>query len=259
MEILFLGTGAADASPLLDTRYAHCFDKAVRRNSAALLDGHILLDCGPHALSSLALAGVSPAMVTDLLVTHVHSDHIDPASVSRLAESGALNIWCEAGAAPVFASIPGARLHMVRHGEPVTMGDMKATPLFANHRVAHLPGHRPLHYLLESGGKKMFYGCDGAWLLADTYYRLKDARLDLMVLDATVGDYAGDYRMAEHNSIPMLRLMIPSLRQWGTLKDGSAVCLSHLARTLHPSHEEVCAGVSGDGFLVAYDGMKLKI
>lgn len=259
MEVLFLGTGAADTPNPLPPAFAHRFDKGMRRNSALLLNGHILIDCGPHALSSLEVAGVSPNAVTDLLVTHIHKDHIDPASVAFLAGRAPLHVWCEQHAAPVFAGIKGIRLHILQHGQTVNLGGMKVLPLYANHRVGEFPLHRPFHYLIEQHGKRMFYGCDGAWMLTDTYYRLKDAQLDLMILDATVGDYTGDMRMAEHNSIPMLRLMSASLRPWGTLKEESVVCLSHLAITLHLPHDEISRIAQKDGFLVAWDGMKIQI
>lgn len=80
-----------------------------------------------------------------------------------------------------------------------------------------------------------------------------------MVLDATCGDYAGDYRMGEHNSIPMIRLMLPSLKTWGVINEQTKVYLSHLAPKLHLPHEETVALVAKDGLLVAYDGLELEL
>jgi hypothetical protein len=34
------------------------------------------------------------------------------------------------------------------------------------------------------------------------------------------------------------------------------VILHHLARTLHPTHEEVCEKEGKKGYIVSYDGMK---
>ncbi|MBO7156708.1 MAG: energy-coupling factor transporter transmembrane protein EcfT, partial [Clostridia bacterium] len=39
-----------------------------------------------------------------------------------------------------------------------------------------------------------------------------DKNLDIAVLDCTMGDYDGDWRVGEHNSIGMLRVLIPSLK-----------------------------------------------
>lgn len=80
-----------------------------------------------------------------------------------------------------------------------------------------------------------------------------------MAIDATCGDYVGDFRMAEHNSIPMIRLMMPSLRTIGALKENSRVFLTHIAPSLHKSHEETVKIVAPDGLEVAFDGLKLTI
>lgn len=53
-ELLFLGTGAADT--MHKTFAAHFDNKDDRRCTASLLNGHILLDCGPHVLQSLTVA-----------------------------------------------------------------------------------------------------------------------------------------------------------------------------------------------------------
>ena len=80
-----------------------------------------------------------------------------------------------------------------------------------------------------------------------------------MILDATVGDYTGDFRLAEHNSIPMIRLMLPSFQTWSVAGKHTKIVLDHLARTLHKSHQETCELVQEDGFMVAYDGMVFEI
>ena len=48
MNIRFLGTGAADFSPLLETEFKDRLDNNARRSSAILIDESILVDCGPH-------------------------------------------------------------------------------------------------------------------------------------------------------------------------------------------------------------------
>ena len=132
---------------------------------------------------------------------------------------------------------------------------MKVTGLLANHN----PEFFPQHFLLEVDGKKIFYALDGAWFLHETYYALKDAKLDLMVLDCTCGDYVGDYRIGEHNSIPMIRLMLPSFKRWGTIMENTQVYITHLAPSLHKPHEETVELVKADGLQVAYDGLQIEV
>ena len=105
----------------------------------------------------------------------------------------------------------------------------------------------------------MLYALDGGWFLTASYNYLRNQKLDLAVLDATCGDYVGDYRMGEHNSIPMIRLMLPSLKKWGAIDDDTRIYLSHLAPKLHASHAETVELVAKDGLLVAYDGLEIQL
>ena len=259
MEFLFLGTGAADFSPQEVAR-TDGFSKEVRRASAALAAGRILIDCGPHALGALHLAGVDPAGITDLLLTHTHADHLHLPSVASLAglTAAPLHIWCDGGAADALTGVEKATVHAVNTADCLLLRGINATPLAANHRTDRL-GEQPLHWILEKQGKSLFYGCDGAWLRTDTFYQLRGRSLDLMVLDGTVGDQLGDERVCEHNSLAMVRLLLPSLRQAQVVAPNGRILISHLAATLHPSHAEVSAALRPAGIGVAYDGLTLRI
>lgn len=61
MKLLFLGTGGG----LEADRHASCL----------LVDGTVMVDCGPGALVQLRRAGRSPGDLEVLLVTHLHGDH----------------------------------------------------------------------------------------------------------------------------------------------------------------------------------------
>ena len=66
MELVMVGTG----SPLPDPLRAG-------PSQVVLVDGRaFLVDCGRGALMRLAGAGISPAMIDRLLLTHLHSDHV---------------------------------------------------------------------------------------------------------------------------------------------------------------------------------------
>ena len=66
MDVILLGTG----SPLPDPRRAGPAT-LVRAGGA-----NILFDCGRGVMMRLAGAGVTPQMVTAVVITHMHSDHI---------------------------------------------------------------------------------------------------------------------------------------------------------------------------------------
>ena len=47
-----------------------------RLHSFLAIDRHIIVDCPPTALASLRIAGISPADIDTILITHVHGDHV---------------------------------------------------------------------------------------------------------------------------------------------------------------------------------------
>ncbi len=256
LDVLFLGTCACDYSPLLQTTYKDCFDKDARRSSCALINGTYLLDCGQHCMDELRIANVPLSQITDIFVTHFHSDHYNVKHIRQIAKASErkLRVWVRADAKT--EEIPNVEWKLMEKGTPYTVAEnVTVTGLIANHSEKVFPQH----LLLEIDGKKIFYGLDGAWFIGETYYALKNADLDLIVLDCTCGDYLGDYRIGEHNTIPMIRLMLPSLRKWGTITEKTQVYVSHLAPSLHKSHEETVALLQGDGVCVAYDGLEIQV
>lgn len=250
----FLGTCAADFSPRLSGDCKDRFDNDARRASCALINGRYLLDCGPHCPDSLRIAGADPAAITDIIITHLHADHFVKESVEFIAKDHPVRLWVREGASvPDIGNVTVVRM---KSFEKYAVSDgLSVTGLPANHDAAAFPQH----LLIEADGKKIFYGMDGGWLLNKTYAHLWNTHLDLCVLDGTCGDYEGDYRMGEHNSIPMIRLMLPSLRTVGAIDEHSLVYISHLAPSLHKPHAETVEICKKDNINVAYDGLKLNI
>ena len=256
MDFIFLGTCACDYSPLLETTYKDVFDKDARRSSCALVDGKYLIDCGYHCMDELRIAKVNPAQITDIFVTHFHSDHYNAEHIRQIAAASErkLRVWVRFDAKT--SDIEGVEwMYMQKATQYIVDENVKVTGLLANHDADFFPQH----ILLEVDGKKIFYALDGAWFLHETYYALKGAGLDLLVLDCTCGDYEGDYRIGEHNTIPMIRLMLPSFKKWGTIAENARVYASHLAPSLHKSHEETVEILQKDGIGVAYDGLILSV
>jgi ribonuclease BN (tRNA processing enzyme) len=251
-ELRFLGTCAADFSPRLSADLKDKFDLDARRSSSVLLDDRYLVDCGVHTADSIRIAGVDRKEIKYIFISHLHRDHYDPQNIAYIAERQKEPVKLFVREDAELPYIPNVRI--VRMKQFVTYEvdeDMKVTGLTANHDEKV----RPRHLLFEYKGKKFFYGLDGGWLINATFNYLRDSHLDLAILDATCGDYEGDYRMAEHNSIPMIRLMLPSLRTVGMIDGHTKIILSHLAPSLHKSHEETVKIAEAFGATVAYDGM----
>ncbi len=255
-KLLFLGTAAADFSPRLKTDCKDRFDKDARRASCMMIGEHYMVDCGLYALDSIRIAGVDISKITDIFLTHLHADHFVPENVAKIAEGKQkpLRVWVRRDAE--LPDIPNIEIVRIPLETVMQVSeDMTVETVDANHHQATFPQH----LIFTIGGKQLFYALDGGWFLTASYKYMHNRNVDMMVLDATCGDYAGDYRAGEHNSIPMIRLMLPSLKTWGVINDNTRIYLSHLAPRLHLPHDETVALVAKDGLIVAYDGLEVEL
>lgn len=255
-QFLFLGTCACDYSPRLQSDLKDRFDPNARRSSSALLNSRYLIDCGDHVPNALSIAGVDRKLLSDIFITHTHGDHFRPeniAAVVRESQKDKIRLWIRSDA--MIPDIPGTEIMRM---EPFVRYEVSEGLAVTGLKANHDPYATPQWLLFETGEKKLLYALDGAWYLLETYYFLRDAKVDVLIADATVGDYDGDYRIAEHNSIPMLRLLLPSLKTFGVITENTSVYLSHLAPSLHKSHEETVRIVREFGADVAYDGLEIQ-
>lgn len=224
MKILFLGTGAADWK-----RERHRDLPGYRRNASALIDGCLLVDPGPDVPDALATFGVKQDEIRYILNTHKHADHYSPLTVETLT---------------------GAELYSMRAGDELVLGAYRILALPANHGTCK----DAVHFLISDGEKALFYGLDGAWLLYEEFVAIRERTVDLAVLDATVGEAKGDYRIFEHNDLSMVCEMKHTLAPYV-----HRFCISHMARTLHTSHEELACRMAKEGIEVAFDGYQIEL
>ena len=241
MHIRFLGTGAADwlASPP---------GGESRRMTSTLFDGALLVDMTAYALERITDAEA----ITDILITHSHSDHFDPEAIARIAPV-TLHVdegWTDR------VRIDGVTVRPVKPGEKFTAGGYEVIGMHGNHSTE---GEHTVHYLLMKDGKALYYATDCAWLLYREAQLIREHPLDALVIDATIGDgHEGDYRVFEHNSLPMVRIMAQSMRKTGMLRPDAPIFLTHLARTLHGSQAELEAANPAP-YVVCKDGLTAEI
>ena len=244
MYLRFLGTGAADwQQPEPSGEF--------RRNASMLVDGALLMDGSATILDMLP----TPSGVEDMFFTHSHDDHFSAEAVRAIAPK---RVYAhESWAAGVDAG--GAEVIPLRVSVPVTTpSGFTILPLPANH-ATETPSETALHYLIERDGQRLLYATDGAWMLNRARRLIGGLRLDAAVFDATIGDIVqGDYRVFEHNSLDMVRLMTATLRSVGVLRQSAPVFLTHMARTLHPDQKTLEASLQPP-FIACYDGMTAEI
>lgn len=227
MRLFFLGTGAADWPLERPVDYTE-----FRRLSSAIVDDVLLIDPGPQVPESLTTYGKDLRKIRYIINTHEHGDHFNPATVACLQAQGA----------EFVTFLPF---------ETKKLGDYIVTALQGNHGTCP----NTLHYIIEDAqGHRLFYGLDGAWLLYEEVAAIKAHSIDYAVLDATIGDVPGDYRIFEHNNLNMVlemqRTLAPYVKKF---------CISHMARTLHTDQKTLAETMAPYQIDVAYDGFEVII
>jgi phosphoribosyl 1,2-cyclic phosphodiesterase len=262
-RLLILGTGAGDwPKTVPEEEIQYTGNRDYRRFCAALVNDNILIDCGPTLLNSLDVFQVDANRITDLLITHTHWDHLNLESLRGLAarrtNAAPLRMWGHATAIGHLEPIEGIEVHCVLVGTPFNIDTWTIEPLRANHWVAET-AEQPLLYLFNGADFQWLYGTDTSWFPTPTYWRLVETRLSVVVIDATYGESLGLPATFGHNSLPMLRLIVASMRRENPLQPNSRVYLTHLAKNWHPPHAELEQTTMVDNLIPAYDGMVLPL
>ncbi len=248
----FLGTGAADWN--IEERCGF-----FRRNSSALLNGEILFDAPDHIWDYKGASGRADLFegVRLVLITHDHPDHVSVASLCALAKEHPVTVACDEALWRELSAIGGLTHLSLPIDTPTEFAGYRITPVLANHDIVLTSDRRAVHYILETpDGKTLFYGLDGAWFLRPSWQVMLTHRFDLMVFDCTCGD-SDDWRLFEHNTIPMLRTMTAEIHRRSMLNEGGLLVASHLSRTLHKDPETTEAILADFGMRMAVDGLTL--
>lgn len=226
MELLFLGTGAADW-PLKKRKEM----KEFRRQSSMLIDRCLLIDPGPQVMEALEEYGVEAGEIKYVINTHKHEDHFSEKTLDILTNAG-------------------AEMFEVYAGGKCQVGMYQIFAYQGNHATCE----NTVHFIIKDEEHTVFYGLDGAWLMYEEVQGIKKHQPDLAVFDATIGEVEGDYRIFEHNNLNMVlemkKTLAPYIEQF---------CISHMARTLHTEHQVLSEKMEKHQVLTAYDGMKIKI
>jgi len=248
MRITLLGTGSADGWPNPFCTCASCSAERAagrsRRPSAALIDGTVLIDCGPttpHLPPPLDLADVE-----HVLLTHGHPDHLHPAFLLTRAWAHAtreLHVWGPPSAVDLCRDWCGpqdpVQLHCVSPGDVLALdtrrGTVQAQALPARHGHGNgdlLADEALLYAVTATDGRTLLYATDtGPFDPAEI--GLDSRAFDVVLLDATFGGTT-DHGTG-HLDLTTLPVQLDALRRHGALDDSSRVCATHLSHHNPPS------------------------
>lgn len=262
MKVTFLGTGAADWSI-----EAYREGEFFRRNSAVLIDRDLLIDPGAHIFHFAEHNGTPDLFdgVRNIIVTHSHEDHFCPETVARLCLGRDCTLWADKCCLTKLThalgeeTVAGIRFVETEINRDYEIGDYRITPLRANH-ATEFPEETPRIYLVEKGGRILYYGCDSSWIPTTAWNVIRTRPVNALVMELTCGETApDDWRIFEHNTPDMLRLMLAMFKKYDCFAPDVKYYVSHLALTLHTDHERLCEFLAPLGVTPAYDGMTFEV
>lgn len=244
MQVVVLGTGAADGWPNPFCTCSSCAalraEGLVRGQTAALVDGVLLLDCGPETPRAAARSGAALAGVRHLLLTHAHPDHVGPAAL----------LWRSWARRPESLDVlgPPAALDTCREwvgpGDPVRLRPVEAGEVLAlpGYEVRVLPAAHgddgsgtAVLYDVRSADGRLLYATDTGPLPDDAVRACAGAAYDLVLLEETFGD-AADHG-TDHLDLTTFPRQLARLREAAAVTGRTDVVAVHLGHRNPPTAE----------------------
>ena len=276
MEVLLLGTGAADGWPSPFCTCLSCADSrargAVRQPTAALLDATVLVDAGPGVPAAVARAGRSLRDVHHVLVTHAHTDHLDPALLLWLSWNPTphtVHIWGPPSVIDACRDWIGpktpAELHEIAVGDNLDLAEPQGTwrvrVLAASHDADAFGGSHDalaadavLFDITHPRGHRLLYATDTGPLPPRTIHDVSGAAFDIVLIEETFGDHV-EHRTG-HLDLATLPQALAALRDVGALMDSTDVVAVHLSHH-NPPEGVLRARLADMGVRLVDDGFVL--
>ncbi|MGV8909062.1 MAG: MBL fold metallo-hydrolase [Propionicimonas sp.] len=263
MEVLLLGTGAADGIPNPFCRCETCTDHRdrgeIRTPTSVLIDGRLLIDPGPEAPRQATRFGRDLTGLVAILAGHAHSDHLDPAVLMHRSwvTQKPLEV---VGPAPVIAwssqwlndDQTAIGFTTVTAGQTVEVAGYQVRVLAANHEAFG----EACCYLIDDGTSVLLYATDTGLLPEATLTVLSGRRADLVLLEETFGlrTDKGD----RHLHLATFAETVARLRQLGVVDAFTRVVAVHLAHD-NPPVAQLRAALAECGAEVLSDGTVISL
>lgn len=242
MEVLLLGTGAADGIPNVFCRCRTCNDYRergeLRTPTSVLVDGRLLIDPGPEATRQVSRYGRDLSGLAAILAGHAHDDHLDPSLLMHRGwvTSSPLEV---AGPEPVIAITSkwldpdqeAVRLRVLTAGDEVELAGYRVLAIAANHYAFG----EALCYWISDASSALLYLTDTGPLSASALDALAGRRADLVLLEETFGDITD--RTDHHHHLLSFAQTVTSLRERAVVDDATQVLAIHLGHDNPPLAE----------------------
>ncbi len=275
MQLKYLGTAAAEGVPGLFCICDVCIQarklggRNIRTRSQALVDGKLLIDFPPDTLAHVIDYKMPLENLDHCLLTHGHSDHFYPPDFKNLRTGYALreegrvfNLYATSEESKDLEEIIQSttlskegkiKLHHIKPFKKFFIEDYSILPLPANHASAS----NPVLFIINRGGKNLFYGNDTGYLPEEVWEFLDKSKivLDLVSLDCTAGLLKGwrDYHMGFDINLEVR----DRLKSQGNTNRNTIFVAHHFSHNGGANYCDFAPMAETYGFLTSYDGMEI--
>jgi adenosylcobinamide kinase / adenosylcobinamide-phosphate guanylyltransferase len=260
MRVRLLGTGSADGWPNAFCACASCLaahrQGRLRSPTSALVDGRLLLDCGPETPRAALRHDDGLGQVSHILVTHDHPDHSAPMAMLARFWAGRTEPITVVGPAPVIA----AWSSWVGPQDPVswtvaTPGDVLAADGYTVRVLAadHGEVEAVMYDVTAPDGGRLLYATDTGSLSETTVRATQDAGYHLVMMEATFGDRQGPGAPSgnDHLDLRSFADQLVRLRGVGAITSATEIVPVHLS---HHSPPDLAQRVARWGGRLVDDG-----
>lgn len=273
MKIKYMGTAAAEGIPSL---FCHCpictyarehGGKEKRTRSQTLINDDLLIDFPPDTYYHYLKYDFNLPDITNLLVTHFHTDHFYPLDLGMRCEPIAhpepeqMTIYGNKTVHDAFDKyLPDVEnlKNNFKFVEPepfrvMNVGKYEVTALIALHDRAQ----QCLFYEINEAGKSILYAHDTGYFPQETWdYIEKNKRhYDLVSLDCTMMKIKdGTNHMGLQDTVEVKERLLKN----GNADNKTIFVINHFSHNGLWTYKEMVEKAADYGMLVAFDGMEVN-
>lgn len=270
LDILFLGTAAVEGWPGLFCECQNCQQaqslggKNIRTRASLLINRKYMINCNPDAYHHFLRENLEPSKIEHIFITHPHEDHFLPFNLklrrpvfAHIQNPQPLHVYGNHLVVDMLKEMQGELekgnivLHKVKPFQAFVADVAKVVPLKADH------GADALLYHLQLSEKGILIGYDTGIFPEETWEKLSQLKVDVAILDCTNGGISSENKY--HMGIDGILETKNRLRSIGSANDQTVFVATHFSHNGGLLHPELCKELEPEGFIVAFDGMRLKI
>ncbi len=287
MELVFLGTGAAEGAPAAYCRCETCQGVRKRgglelRTRSSLRVGlHHQIDVSPDHYRQTIAAGLDMYDVEHVLITHTHEDHFTLSALTDKQMSSETNgkplsvylsrparTYVEGMIAGVPVSDKDRRwideniiLVGLEYFHEYTIGGLSVQTLKGNH-TARGVDELSINYLVGlPNGKRFLYACDTGYYQEETWAYLAGRRVDTLILECTFAGRTDREELPDsHLDLASWLKTLERMSGIGFVDDRTAVYATHFNPHQGLSHFEIQDRLQRSAYrgTAAHDGLRVE-